>query len=369
MGTYLGPDVRTDIPRRSASQRIAEGLPRYSKNDLGEEYITLPKIERLYYYIVRNAHPSVVLRPRSLHKYLNGNFPCPSKGTLEENNQFISFFPPNVHLRRRFENTCKIFVGIISIEEPSASHIAPQNLQRIMKLTQAITLNIDKEVAGLYFHCGYDDAKQAKQAREEVKEWMETRLGLEETPPNGLLSKHPASFSQPKPEVSLKRRCAVNQQQLEVPGPSDLVHVQPPPVEKALGSTSLVPTSNEEGAWWSIRKGALHLTGTARKRRVAPAVGMFDIYVSNDAYLFRVSLPGVKSDPGKSTNFLFCSALSLAFVFILYLKCEVEDHKTMRKKYPQLIENRIFCAFHFVPICVLVIQTIYHMEKPTFNKN
>ncbi|XP_057490899.1 increased DNA methylation 3-like isoform X2 [Actinidia eriantha] len=45
-------------------------------------------------------------------------------------------------------------------------------------------------------------------------------------------------------------------------------------------------------------KVSIVLAGTARRGRSGPAVGAVDIGVSKYAYFFRVSLPGVRKDPG-----------------------------------------------------------------------
>lgn len=50
-----------------------------------------------------------------------------------------------------------------------------------------------------------------------------------------------------------------------------------------------------------VLKPCVVLTGTAQEGKVGPPVGLVDIGVSEDAYLFRVSLPGIQKDRCKSS--------------------------------------------------------------------
>lgn len=314
MRIYLGPDVMTDIPRRSISQRIAEGLPPYNANDLGLKYVTLPYIEIIYYYILRNVHPRVILKPRSLHRYLKGNLPHPPAGIIQDNRQFTSFFPMNIHKQSRYKNRFKIFKGITSFQDPATSHIAVEDLERFMNLAGTDSLKIDKAEIELYYLCGgYDNAIQA---RERVIRSIQSHLEME-TPPRDL-NKYPAVSSQPKPELPLEM-CSLNQQQMEVPSPP-YVHVEPeppsdeaePPTDELPGSTSMVPIANEEAPWWFCTEESLQVTGTIKQWLVLPGIGIFDIYKSKDAYLFRVALPGVEQDLGKLVFFM-----ALSFVMMV----------------------------------------------------
>ncbi|GFZ10558.1 hypothetical protein Acr_21g0011570 [Actinidia rufa] len=60
----------------------------------------------------------------------------------------------------------------------------------------------------------------------------------------------------------------------------------------------LVPIGEEANP-----KVSIVLSGTARRGRTGPAVGAVDIGVSKYAYFFRVSLPGVRKDPGLFLSF------------------------------------------------------------------
>lgn len=53
LGTYFGPDLRDDVPRKSALQRAVMGLPPYSADQLGGSVFKLSEIESIYYFALR----------------------------------------------------------------------------------------------------------------------------------------------------------------------------------------------------------------------------------------------------------------------------------------------------------------------------
>ncbi|KAF9587715.1 hypothetical protein IFM89_004692, partial [Coptis chinensis] len=69
-------------------------------------------------------------------------------------------------------------------------------------------------------------------------------------------------------------------------------------------------------------------SGTTREWRIGPSIGQLDIGISDDAYFYRVSLPGVEKDAGK-------------------LSCEVErcgkiNLKGFTKTGEQFVRSRLF---------------------------
>ncbi|PKI71692.1 hypothetical protein CRG98_007914 [Punica granatum] len=42
---------------------------------------------------------------------------------------------------------------------------------------------------------------------------------------------------------------------------------------------------------------AVYLTGTVKEGNISPSVGLLDIGVSDNAYIFRIALPGILKDP------------------------------------------------------------------------
>lgn len=57
LGTYFGPDLREELPRKSAMQRVCMGLPPYSADELGGSVFKLSEIESIYYYALRYTFP------------------------------------------------------------------------------------------------------------------------------------------------------------------------------------------------------------------------------------------------------------------------------------------------------------------------
>lgn len=151
MSTYLGPDVYSDNPRHSASQRLAEGLPPYTSKNLGASFISISQLESLYYYILRHAHPGLVLEPNILHSYLEGNFPLPSSELLEYCRQFTSFFPLNIHEHKRYSINSEIIKGIVLIDDPVISHMK-EDFERFKSLSGLADLKIDKIKSLSYEH-------------------------------------------------------------------------------------------------------------------------------------------------------------------------------------------------------------------------
>lgn len=84
MSTFLGPDLYSDNPRCSAAHRLAKGLPPYTSNNLGDSFLRISQLENLYYYVLRNAHPSLVLNPNMLCFYLKGKLHLSGSGALED---------------------------------------------------------------------------------------------------------------------------------------------------------------------------------------------------------------------------------------------------------------------------------------------
>ncbi|KAF2307187.1 hypothetical protein GH714_025344 [Hevea brasiliensis] len=71
------------------------------------------------------------------------------------------------------------------------------------------------------------------------------------------------------------------------------------PVEKVGPCMVFLPSNTTKKEWDNIvvsAKSAVVLTGTAAMGQVGPIVGLMDIGECDDAYMFRVSLPGVAKD-------------------------------------------------------------------------
>ncbi|KAK3232063.1 hypothetical protein Dsin_003944 [Dipteronia sinensis] len=135
MGTYLGPDVYSDNPRCSASQRLAEGLPPYSSKNMGYSFISISQLESLYYYVLKNAQPNLVVKPSVLHMYLKGDLPLPSSELPENCQQFTSLFPMNIHGHKKYSGDYEIVKGIVLIDDPNISYMKKEDLERFKCLS------------------------------------------------------------------------------------------------------------------------------------------------------------------------------------------------------------------------------------------
>ncbi|KAL5976906.1 hypothetical protein ACLOJK_021242 [Asimina triloba] len=296
MGTYLGPDVKTDVPRCSASQRMAEGLPPYGIADLGAEFVRLSHITGLYYYILRNADRSVVLNLNSLYMYLKGCL-CPPQSTVlvEDDRQFTSFFPQDIHKPGQ-KGGVKVFGGILIIDNPDTSFIKPEDLKRFKLLTKLNDLKIDMNEALLHGN----KHQTERDENQPVPNYMESNSEASTVDvPNGNANESPQHRS-----TSKKRHL---ESPVTMPMASHSIshlfddHVDLPteasPLKKVglSGPAMVVLASTPTIEKWNS-KTSVFLTGTAKEGMSGPPVGLADIGISKDAYLFRVLLPGVKKD-------------------------------------------------------------------------
>ncbi|KAJ4966612.1 hypothetical protein NE237_018461 [Protea cynaroides] len=289
MGTFLGPDVKTDIPRRSAAQRMTEGLPLYGLNDLGSSFVTLPQVENLYYYILRHAHPSAVLKLHSLYIYFKGKLSSGS-WVLEDTRQFTSFFPLNLHKQNRYKGSHKV-QGAVLIDNPDTSYIKLEDLERFRYLTGMHDIKINMGELQLY-PLGYRTDKE-----ESEQDKISKGTAIEKVPTSSGSARATAKL-----QVERKKRSRTETLPQLLPKPIRAQH----PIEVTfsartceLGGPSMVSLSSSPKLEQWNSNSSIILTGTAKERRAGPAIGLVDIGTNRDAYLFRVALPGVKKDQGQ----------------------------------------------------------------------
>uniref|UniRef100_A0A2P2K9B6 Increased DNA methylation 3 n=1 Tax=Rhizophora mucronata TaxID=61149 RepID=A0A2P2K9B6_RHIMU len=285
MGTYLGPDLYFDNPRRSALQRLAAGCPPYTTNNLGASFLNISQLTSLYYYILRHASPDLILKPNIVHMYLRGNFDLQTSQGLEDFRQFTTFFPLYLHEHKMYSESHGIVKGIVLIDEPSTSYMKKEDLERFRYLSRMDDLKIDGKMCLNY-----------QPVHQEVEEtisncMMGSEEGTEGTPSNGY-EKLAARFQE---KYKRRRLCF------------DTLSMQPFPhcvstskqhegennvlVTCKLGEPATGPLVEDCTSDRSIV-----LTGTARKKTVGPPIGAVDIGISKAAYFFQVALPGVMRD-------------------------------------------------------------------------
>ncbi|KAL1289685.1 hypothetical protein HN51_058091 [Arachis hypogaea] len=276
MNNYLGPDVKSDIPRRSVSQRLITGMPPYRFTDLGPSYVSISLLERLYYYLLRYALPGLVLDINMFHMYLKGKLLFPSSDFTENSKQFTSFYPLDLHPQRWFPESFRIIKGIVLIDDPISSGIKEKDLNRFMSLTGVNTLKLNQnECLGVKIdtQVGKDvgDSNGANEAPEKQSTQEYKRKYIDDTPPTPEF-----------PRVVPTKQYATGDHSKKIcsrwDGPSLMPLLSIPDVDDCDQGSSFV------------------LTGTAKSGKCGPPVGVVDIGTSKAAYLFRVSLPGVRKD-------------------------------------------------------------------------
>ncbi|XP_010459778.1 PREDICTED: increased DNA methylation 3-like [Camelina sativa] len=141
MSNYLGPDVYSDNPRCSASQRLAKGLPPYTLMHVGSSSLTVAQLQNLYYNVLRNAKSSLVVHPDMIYMYLKGYLPMEPIGEFP---QFTSFFPTNLHQQKRYSPSHEIVKGVVVIDEPALDFVRKEELQRFRCLSRLNDLKIDR---------------------------------------------------------------------------------------------------------------------------------------------------------------------------------------------------------------------------------
>ncbi|KAF3593402.1 hypothetical protein DY000_02023867 [Brassica cretica] len=141
MSHYLGPDVFSDIPRCSASQRLSKRLPPYTPKQIGSSSLTVAQLQNLYYYVLRNASSSLLLHPDMVLMYLKGYLPMEPSGELR---QFTHYFPTSLHPQKRYSPSLEIVKGIVVIDDPVVAFISKDELQRFRCLSRVDDLKIDR---------------------------------------------------------------------------------------------------------------------------------------------------------------------------------------------------------------------------------
>ncbi|KAM5573962.1 increased DNA methylation 2 [Rosa sericea] len=290
MENYLGPDIKFDKLRYSAFHRLAEGSPPYELSDLGASYVSVSLLESLYYYILRNAHPSLVLRPNMLHKYLKGSLPLSSSGQRKDSRQFPDIFPLNLHQQIWYPESFRIVKGIVIIDDPVTSYMKEDDLDKFKSLSGMNNLKIDMDESRKYRQEYQNGGKSEHNFCEDSDEagYISNGNGnssdrFQQKYKRRCLS-HPPSVPAFSPVVtSLEgtKHCGKDEPSWNTckpEGPVLMPLLSVPKMEACVSDPSIV------------------LSGTVNRGVVGPPIGAVDIGVSKVAYYFRVSLPGIRKD-------------------------------------------------------------------------
>ncbi|CAN6917236.1 unnamed protein product [Brassica oleracea] len=250
IGNYFGPHLHDDDGnkrKQSAFQiQASSNLP--TKEELSASLMKRAELERVYYYVLRNADPSLVFNRKVLSRYFNEK----RKASNVDFPLFRDLYPFKLHPESRIRNQYKLIKSIVFINDPDTSCMREDCVDRFKLLTglQSFTLSLNIDVTEV------DD------------EPLET-LGT-------CLEGGPGNHDESEPTLEANGVIIADAQ-------------------------------------------------------AAQMMGLMDIGECADAYLFRVSLPGVKRDESESlsTNVFIPINLffSLTGVFISgHFSCEVEDN-------------------------------------------
>lgn len=275
ISTYLGPDVMSHNPRFSVTQRLMVGSPPYTLSDLGPSYVTISFLERLYYNLLRYSSPELVLDLSMFHMYLKGKLFLPSSDFTLDDKQFTSFFPLDLHEQKWYPDSFRIVRGIVVIDDPPMTCIKEEDLNRFKSLTRVSTLKLNlseylkNKDGDNCVNIGPESSQNGKCQSGKIQQGHK-RKDIDDT--------------LPIPEF-----CPIfpTKQNVKVDSSKNTCKSDGPTFMPLLS----VPDAGVENQDCS-----LVLTGTARKGKFGPSVGMVDLGIGARAYLFRVSLAGVQKD-------------------------------------------------------------------------
>ena len=350
--TYLGPDVKYDNPRCSSFQRLISGLPSYNLNDLGSSYVSISLLEKLYYYRLKNALPELILDLNMFHMYLKGNLDLPNSEFSVGCQQFTSFFPSNLHQQIWYPDSFRIVKGVVLIDDPIVSScVKEEDLNRFRLLSGVDSFKLDlseclrvqiqprlseesdgvcvnklsKESDGDHvkklLESSHNEGCQSGKFRQECKrKYVDhdcpSMLEFPSTA-NGDCVNNGGSQS-----GNFRQECKRKYVDDDSPLMPELPHVANgnPSSSRMCESDGplLMPLISIPDIDSCVQDHSIVLTGTANRGLLGPSVGVVDIGISKVAYLFRVSLPGVKREYSTFLVFLFSqvsySSLSLSLI-------------------------------------------------------
>ncbi|CAI0407108.1 unnamed protein product [Linum tenue] len=143
---YLGPDVFSEIPRRSVANRLSRRFPPYTSAHLGDSSLTVSQLKSLYYYALRNADPTLILSPAQFHAYLKGD-----ETTYTTN--FTTFFPLHLHKHKAYSpsSTHEVVKGIVVVignndgDAPVDDELNRSYIDRFIRLSGSAGLKMDSK--------------------------------------------------------------------------------------------------------------------------------------------------------------------------------------------------------------------------------
>lgn len=254
MGNYFGPDVKYETIKKPILQRVIQGLPPYTLDQLTNSFMKFMEMERLYYYILRNSHKSLTLNLTSLRGYFRGQGQCGN----DNYPQFPELFPPDLHPQSL--NRHKIVHNVVFINNPDSSYMRAEDIERFKRLSGVEELHVDRNDALQLHTCS--DASD---------------VNVESCSGDG------AAFGGGGTTVMCDYMACEDEGDADKVGPA-MVFLPSRPTEKEL-SDIVAATKN-----------GFAVTGSVAMGQAGPIIGLLDIGECEDSYLFRISLPGVKRE-------------------------------------------------------------------------
>ncbi|WMV11922.1 hypothetical protein MTR67_005307 [Solanum verrucosum] len=386
IGTYFGPDLLVEYPKRSVLQRKSLGLPPYSSNQLAGACLRTIEVERVYYHALRKADRSVVLAQPWLHQYFHGKLPTLYRKQPAAYPRFCDLFPPSLHPHLCCD-VYNVIANIVFINDPDTSYIEPDSVKRFKKLTGLEHLIMDKDCTKSQADVDYEALSNIRKTEmsnpDDILQYASlaaSSLPYKETPSctepfndlpldnvsftsllkdaydepfngvppesNGQSDTRPFSsllkdacdgscsnmpphcngqfdtslcrsllkndgvrqFTDAPPDSSTKSDGTpfsslfkdVSPLAEESMGPSSK-HTNSEDLELSIVFLPSRPSEEELSNIVAATKSGFAVAGSAAKGKIGPVLGLLDVGESEDAYLFRVSLPGVKRDEREFT--------------------------------------------------------------------
>ncbi|KAK9732587.1 hypothetical protein RND81_04G008100 [Saponaria officinalis] len=307
MGTYFGPDLKGERVKRSVLQRVAEGLPPYTLEQLAGSHIKISEIEQIYYYLLRKANKSVVVKVPLLHQFIEGDFP--SQHGDSNRPQFPALFPPHLHPKMEYFN--QSIANVTYIRKPAVFYIKQEDIEKFKRLTGLENLfvetNVEKRIPGDKFPVKNKDSNDKSPTKKNADKDSEDKVPVKKNGDKGTNDVPIVRYYR----GSQRKRRLTEMLQTEKPahcnGASKSSELAPvhsrdkdfkPEMKHGPGIVILTtePSRQELDSIVDIARNAYALTGSAAKGIVGSVIGLMDMGESEDSYLFRVALPGVKRE-------------------------------------------------------------------------
>lgn len=291
MGAYFGPDLKGE-PKKSVFQRMAEGLPPYTLDQVAGSHMKMVEVERVYYYVLQKADQSLAVKFPLLDEFLRGTLNSGCESTASHP-QFPDLFPPEMHPHSKFRNRYKIIGNIVFINNPEISYLKPEDIERFKRLTGVEDLLLSRDATR--FHPQQDGSKLYNVPIKEAESHGESSPSL--------LSNTSRRKRRIDDTIKSKEQKVHDDTPLDSKPQADPTMINNANYLEGADPTLLFlpsrPTKQEWAAMTAASKTGVVLTGSAAMGNAGSVIGLVDIGECEDSYMFRVVLTGVNRDESK----------------------------------------------------------------------